>query len=92
MLVCACVMVWMGWFHSPSEALAVCLDRRGLLESAMCPSQLRYLTYFDSLMQGIRPSPEAMTLTTVEVSHVPDVEDGTCSPFIEVAHRVCGEE
>ena len=52
MLVCACVMTWLGWFNSPTEALAVCLDRRGLPESVMCPSQLRYLFYFESLLQG----------------------------------------
>lgn len=84
MLVCACVMTWLGWFNSPTEALAVCLDRRGLPESVMCPSQLRYLGYFDSLLQDNKPSPDGMNIATVEIMGLPDVEDGTCSPFIEV--------
>lgn len=86
MLVCACVMTWLGWFNSPTEALAVCLDRRGLPESVMCPSQLRYLFYFESLLQGNKPSPDAMVLSAVEVAALPDAEDGSCSPFIEVIH------
>ena len=84
MLLCACVMTWMGWFNNPTEALAVALDRRGLTEDVILPSQRRYLQYFDNLLQGIRPSPEAMKLTRVAIEGLPDMSDGACSPFLEV--------
>ena len=84
MLLCACVMTWMGWFNNPTEALAVCLDRRGLTEAVILPSQQRYLQYFDNLLQGVRPSPEAMKLTEVAIEGLPDMGDGACSPFLEV--------
>ena len=84
MLLCACVMTWMGWFNNPTEALAVSLDRRGLTEDVILPSQRRYLQYFDNLLQGIRPSPEAMKLTRVAIEGLPDMSDGACSPFLEV--------
>lgn len=87
MLLCACIMTWMGWFNSPTEALAVSLDRRGLTEGVMLPSQLRYLQYFDSLLQGIRPSADAMKLTRVTIEGLPDMNDGACSPFIEVYNQ-----
>lgn len=91
MVVCACVMAWMGWFNSPAEALAICLDRRGLDETAVLPSQQRTLQYFDSLLQGVRPSPAGMQLTEVTVSHLPDMGQGVCCPSLEVYcqdHRV----
>ena len=87
MLVCACVMTWMGWSSSPMEALALCLSRRNLPESVMCPSQMRYLQYFDNLLQNVRPSADALQLTSVTVAHLPDVENGACSPFLEVGAR-----
>ncbi|KAK8812776.1 hypothetical protein WA538_002510, partial [Blastocystis sp. DL] len=92
MVVCACVMAWMGWFNSPVEALAICLDRRGLDETAVLPSQQRTLQYFDSLLQGVRPSPAGLQLTEVTVSYLPDMGQGLCCPTLEVYcqdRRVC---
>ena len=73
MLLCACILTWMGWSSSPQEALALCLSRRGLSESVMCPSQLRYLQYFESLLQNVRPSADALLLTSLTVSALPDI-------------------
>ena len=84
MLLCACILTWMGWSSSPQEALALCLSRRGLSESVMCPSQLRYLQYFESLLQNVRPSADALLLTSLTVSALPDVENGSCTPYLEV--------
>lgn len=87
MTICACVMTWMGWFNTPMEALAVCLDRRGLPESAVLPSQYRCLQYFDNLMQGIRPVGDGFTLTSLTIHSLPDIEDNTCSPYIEIYNQ-----
>lgn len=84
MTVCAAFLTWAGWFASTQEALAVCLDRRNLPRVCMLPSQLRYLAYFDSLLQGIRMAPEALRLSRITISHLPAISDNTCAPFIEV--------
>ena len=84
MIVCACILTWMGSFNSPMEALSVCLERRGLTEAIILPSQQRYLQYFDNLLQGVRPSAEGMHLSQVTITSVPDMGDGVCSPFLEV--------
>lgn len=84
MIVCACILTWMGSFNSPMEALAMCLERRGFTSACILPSQQRYLQYFDSLLQGIRPSGEGLRLTQLSITNVPDMGEGSCSPFLEV--------
>ena len=91
MLLCACILTWMGWSSSPQEALALCLSRRGLSESVMCPSQLRYLQYFDSLLQNVRPSADALLLNSITIAALPDLENGSCTPYLEVAFVLLSE-
>lgn len=87
MTICACVLSWLGIFHSPAEALAICLDRRGLSEDVMVPSQMRCIQNFDSLMQGVRPIGDAFNLTSLTIRSLPALENDTCSPFIEVYNQ-----
>lgn len=87
MTICACVMTWIGWFNNPMEALAVCLDRRGLSEEILLPSQLRCIQNFDSLIQGVRPVGDAFNLTSLTIRSLPGIEDNTCSPFIEIYNQ-----
>lgn len=84
MTICAAFLTWEGWFTSTTESLDLCLNRRSIPLQAMLPSQLRYLSYFDSLLQGSRLSPESLRLSRVTITNIPAVEGDSCSPFIEV--------
>lgn len=85
MTVCAAFLRWAGWFATAKEALDLCLVRRGLPLAAMLPSQLRFLDYFDRLLAGEKLSAAPLRLSRVTVTAVPDLENGACSPFVEVA-------
>lgn len=85
MTVCAAFLTWEGWFPTTTESLDLCLSRRSLPLKALLPSQLRYLSYFDSLLQGTRLSPESLRLSRVTITNIPAVEGDSCSPFIEVS-------
>ena len=85
MMACAAFMAWAKWFPTVEEALAVCLDRRQLPISVMLPSQLRYLSYFESFLQGTPPVKQSLRLNRVMITSLPNLENGTCSPFIEVS-------
>lgn len=87
MTICACVLTWLGLFPTPAEALAICLDRRGLSEDAMLPSQIRCISSFDSIMQGVRPVGDAFTLTSLTIHGVPAMDEESCSPFIEIYNQ-----
>ena len=87
-MVSAAFIRWMGWLPSTNESLVMCLTRRNLPQEAMLPSQLRFLDYFESIMQGNRPSAENLRLTRITVSSLPGVENGTVAPIIEVSERV----
>ena len=87
-MVSAAFIRWMGWLPSTNESLVMCLTRRNLPQEAMLPSQLRFLDYFESIMQGNRPSAENLRLTRITVSSLPGVENGTVAPVIEVSERV----
>ncbi|KAK8818937.1 hypothetical protein WA577_003047 [Blastocystis sp. JDR] len=84
MTVCAAFLRWAGWFATAKEALDLCLVRRGLPLAAMLPSQLRFLDYFDRLLAGEKLSAAPLRLSRVTVTAVPDLENGACSPFVEV--------
>ena len=84
MTVCAAFLRWAGWFATAKEALDLCLVRRGLPLAAMLPSQLRFLDYFDRLLAGEKLSAAPLCLSRVTVTAVPDLENGACSPFVEV--------
>lgn len=87
MTVCTCFMVWAGWMKTTEESLAICLNRRNLPPSVMLPSQMRMIRYFDAIMKGTHPLGDALRLSRVTVTNVPDVENGSCSPFIEIYNQ-----
>ena len=87
MTVCACFMVWAGWMKTTEESLAICLSRRNLPPSVMLPSQLRTIRNFDAIMHGTHPLGDALRLSRVTITNVPDVETGSCSPFIEIYNQ-----
>lgn len=84
MTVCAAFLTWAGWFSSTTESLDVCLSRRNLPRAVMLPSQLRYLNYLDTILEGNRLTPEPLRLSRVTITHLPAIENDSCSPFIEV--------
>ena len=69
------------------ESLAICLSRRNLPPSVMLPSQMRMIRYFGAIMKGTHPLGDALRLSRVTVTNVPDVENGSCSPFIEIYNQ-----
>ena len=87
-MVSAAFIRWKGWLPSTDESLVMCLTRRGLPRESMLPSQLRFLDYFEAIMQGNRPSAEWLRLTRVTISSLPEVDDGAVAPIIEVCHRL----
>ena len=87
MTVCACFLVWVGWCKNTEESLAMCLNRRGLTADVMLPSQLRYIRYFESIMQGTHPSGSTLRLTRITIPDIPDMGNGSCSPFIEIYNK-----
>ena len=84
MTVCAAFLTWEGWFPTTSESLDVCLNRRGLHSAIMLPSQLRYLSYFDSILQGTHISSESLRLSRITISCLPAIQNNSCSACIEV--------
>ena len=84
MTVCAAFLTWEGWFPTTSESLDVCLNRRGLPSAIMLPSQLRYLSYFDSILQGTHISSESLRLSRITISCLPAIQNNSCSACIEV--------
>lgn len=83
-LVTAAFIRWEGWLSSTHEALTMCLTRRNLPHEAMLPSQLRFLDYFESIMNGEFPPPVALKLSRITLASLPPVEQGSCRPVIEV--------
>lgn len=84
MLITAAFIRWEGWLSSTHEALTMCLTRRNLPSEAMLPSQLRFLDYFESIMNGEFPPPIALKLSRITLSSLPAIEGGACCPVIEV--------
>lgn len=84
MLITAAFIRWEGWLSSTHEALTMCLTRRNLPSEAMLPSQLRFLDYFESIMNGEIPPPVALKLSRITLSSLPAIEGGTCCPVVEV--------
>lgn len=85
LLVTAAFIRWEGWLASTHEALTMCLTRRNLPPDVMLPSQLRFLDYFECIMNGEFPSQAALRLSRITLSSLPPIEQGACCPVIEVA-------
>ena len=70
--VIACVLSWIGEFESPVDALQhVALKRRCREERLVIPSQRRYVQYFTSVMDGVKPRAEPVVLKRVIVNTIP---------------------
>ena len=70
--VIACVLSWIGEIESPIDALQhVANKRRTNLERLVIPSQRRYVQYFTSVMDGVKPRSEPGKLKRVIVNTIP---------------------
>ena len=70
--VIACVLSWIGEIESPIDALQhVANKRRTNLERLVIPSQRRYVQYFTSVMDGVKPRSEPVKLKRVIVNTIP---------------------
>lgn len=67
--------VWFGIsgeFSTPSEALLCVASCKGIpMERLTIPSQRRYLSYFASVMEGVRPRSEPLLLRRVIMNTIP---------------------
>ena len=87
--VAAVLLAWMGQSDSPLLALdAACEARGGSLDTLSIPSQRRYMGYFASVLQGIKPRSACMVLRSVTLHGVPAFgegpEGGGCAPYLQV--------
>ena len=70
--VLACVLSWIGEIESPVDALQyVANKRRTSVERLVIPSQRRYVQYFTSVMDGVKPRSEPLKLKRVIVNTIP---------------------
>lgn len=61
-----------GEFPTPSEALLHISSRKGVpMERLTIPSQRRYLSYFASVVEGVRPRSEPLLLRRVIMNTIP---------------------
>ena len=84
MTVCSAFLTWAGWFPSTSEALDTCLNRRNIPLFAMLPSQIRYLSYFDTILQGNHLLSESLRLSRITITNLPAISNNSCAPFVEI--------
>jgi hypothetical protein len=86
--MCACLLAWLGWVESSSEALHLCCDRRGgRVDELTTPSQRRYVQYFGMLLDCMQPQKRALLLKSLRVSDV--CLSGAC-PTVQVEVFNCG--
>ncbi len=70
--VAAVLQAWMGESPTPLLALdAACEARGGGLDTLTIPSQRRYMGYFASILQGIKPSSTPLVMTKVRLVGLP---------------------
>ena len=84
MTACSAFLTWAGWFPSTSEALDTCLNRRNIPLFAMLPSQIRYLSYFDTIIQGNHLLSESLRLSRITITNLPAISNNACAPFVEI--------
>eukprot|EP00505_MAST-04D_sp_SCG-Rhode-Island_P001769 Stramenopile-MAST_4_protein_1769 len=97
--VLACVLSWIGEIESPVDAMQhVARKRRVPEERLVIPSQRRYVQYFTSVMDGVKPRAEPVVLKRVIVNTIPTFfkKDGSdslragestcdgCRPYLQV--------
>lgn len=70
--VAAVLRAWMGESATPLLALdEACEARGGSLDTLTIPSQRRYMGYFASILQGVKPRVSALVMTKVRLVGVP---------------------
>eukprot|EP00475_Leptophrys_vorax_P034984 TRINITY_DN5720_c0_g1_i1.p1 TRINITY_DN5720_c0_g1~~TRINITY_DN5720_c0_g1_i1.p1 ORF type:complete len:529 (-),score=152.15 TRINITY_DN5720_c0_g1_i1:1727-3127(-) len=90
--VLACYLAWAKEFPSAKEAAEhIAQLKQVSLQHLLIPTQLRYLNYFDDLMQSKFPSPKVVKIQRVIVSTVPNFvkepaenEKGGCRPYLQI--------
>ncbi|CAM9186351.1 unnamed protein product [Scytosiphon promiscuus] len=70
--VLACYLAWVGEVSTPGEALEHVASCKGVaMERLTIPSQRRYISYFSSVMEGVRPRSEPLLLRRVIMNTIP---------------------
>jgi len=71
--VLACLLAWTLEVDTPLEGLQLVADRRGAgpLDRLAIPSQRRYVQYFSSMMDGLRPQPGPWLLRRCIMNTIP---------------------
>lgn len=86
--MCACLLAWLGWMDSCSEALHLCCSRRGgKVEELTTPSQRRYVQYFSQLLECVPLKREALLLHSL---HLHDLPLRGANPTVQVDVFNCG--
>lgn len=86
--MCACLLAWLGWVDSCSEALHLCCSRRGgKVEELTTPSQRRYVQYFSQLLECMPLKREALLLHSL---HLHDLPLRGANPTVQVDVFNCG--
>jgi len=86
----ASFLAWKGQAETPQRALRFfCKKRKTKPANLLIPSQARYLTYFESIVEGRRPRSEPLVFQRCIVHTVPDFEtereDDRClRPFLQI--------
>lgn len=83
----SCFLAFRGLYPHPVDALHHVCQRLGIDDTAVLPSQRRYLTYFQQCQQGFVPSSSKLRLRRVTMSGVPKMEEEgsiACRPYVEV--------
>ena len=90
----ACVLCWIGEFSSPIAALQYVAERKQCApEELTIPSQRRYVQYFSSMIDGVKPRSEPLLLRRVLMSSIPnfgsdpdnpDKDSRGCMPYLQM--------
>jgi serine/threonine protein kinase len=89
----ACVLTWLGEFDSVMQALTYVAHRRSTaVDYVTIPSQRRYLQYFSSLLDGVRPNSKPLLLREITINAIPgfgymnskDASMQGCCPYIQI--------
>ena len=91
-LVCACVLAWLGIAPSVEEALRGIEAQMGLRAAKLLvPSQRRYMRYFGNVLDGARPGAAPLLLQAITISGVPRFTEGEgdaeligCRPYVTI--------
>ncbi|CAM9356971.1 unnamed protein product [Chrysoparadoxa australica] len=70
--IISCLLAWIGECYTPNDGLSVVAKRKQIPpDKLVIPSQLRYLGYFATMMDGIPPASAPLLLRRVIVNTIP---------------------